>query len=558
MADTITSPRQVDLEADLAAPRGMMLAIGQVHPSKDNLRRMGAGAEADRQMQESVAAAGIYTPIIVRPLPSCDGWEVIDGHRRYSAALAAGMSHIPAIVRASNDAEQLALQAAANIVRAPLAAIDQWRAMVQLQERGFTLADAGHMLGFEDRFARRLSLLGKLHPKILAEIEREGLPSQAHLATIASAPAKVQTAALKASGVWIGGKPARLSWHDLAIACMRTRIPQARAIFDVAASKVVFEEDLFASPGAEDQFTTTNVTGFMKAQQAALDARADGSKGKIQAVEWDEKHGQPALPKGWLAYAYGPKPRGLVSFQAIVPTGYCMGEVRELPAAPKPKPEPKKLAAEPVVVEDAEEAAPPPASARGPITQTGLQLLAQAQTEAIRTRLRTQGPSMDEGELLELLLLALCGKNVRIEGERREQWNITTSFQDLAAQLLDEDGEQRELEPGDGRRLAAEAIARIVVVTPVGGHAGSGRPAHWIGRWIDAAEVMPRLDTPEFLATLSQDTLRACAQELHKPNKGTAKALREQLANRSPKLTVPEALFHAAGPTPVASPTEED
>jgi ParB/RepB/Spo0J family partition protein len=557
MADTIATPRQVDLEADLVAPRALLLPISEVHPCADNLRRTAAGADADRRMHDSVAAAGIFTPILVR-LRQQGGYEVIDGHRRLAAAQLAGIKHVQVIVRAADDAEQLVAQAATNIVRAPLDPVDQWEAIRDLQRRGYTLVDAAHALGLEDRLARRMALLGQLHPDILAQIRQHGMPSKSQLALVASAPQKVQAAALKAKSSWKGkGSQAELSWHDLSIACMRKRLPRAIAIFDTGTSKVVFEEDLFAEPGSDAQFTTSDVAGFMKAQEAALDAEAAASKGKVRVAEWSPKHNQPVIPKSWQPYTFGPKPKGLVTFKAVVPEGYELGRVRAVQAAPKPEPRTAPIPTgsggdEPV-------SAPPPAEpSRGPITKAGLEMLARAQTNAIRTHLRDNARDMDETELLELLLLALCGKNVKVEGERQGSFSLHSSFIDLAAKLVDEKGNQRDQEHGDLRVLAAEAIARMVVVTPIGGFSGSGDPAHWIGAWTNAADCMPSLDTPEFLATLSHDTLRKIAVIRGKPSAGTAKALRDALAGSTPHMPIPEATFGAPGPAPVAADDREE
>jgi ParB/RepB/Spo0J family partition protein len=550
MADTISSPRQVDLEADTAAPRGLLALLSQVHASPDNLRRTPAGAEADRSMRESIATSGFYQPLLVRPLPSGVGWEVMDGHRRRSAAVELGLTHVPVIVRAASDAEQMAAQAATNIVRAPLAPVDQWEAIKALQDRGYSLGDAAHMLGLEERKARRLSLLGQLHPDILEQIRLHGRPSDYQLAAVARAPAKTQAAALKAKSCWKGkGKTAELSWHDLVMACERQRIPLSRAVFKPAEHGVTFEEDLFAEPGSDDQFTTSDVAGFMKAQEAAIYAEAEASKGKVQVADWAASQYQPAIPKDWVTCPFGTKPRGSVVFKAIVPSGHDIGRVTERRAMPKPKPEPRQEpAAAEQQVEDPAEDSPPIASGRGPITQKGYELLAQAQTEAIRTRLRETAERMEESQLLELLLLSLVSGNVRVESNVKYQ---QVSFSDIAATLLDEQGQERDLDHGVIHRLAAEAIARIMVVTPKGGFGGSGNPAHWIGRQIKAVKAMPRLDTADFLATLSHDTLRSLAFAQGLAPAGTAKALRDQLTGRAPTLTVPEAAFGAPGPASV-------
>jgi ParB/RepB/Spo0J family partition protein len=563
MADTISSPRQVDLEADMSAPRGLVALLSQVHPSPDNVRRTPPSDDDNRKMRESVASAGIIEPILVREMPTGCGWEIINGHRRRAAALELGLMHVPIIVRAGGEAEHLAAQAVTNMMHAPLAPVDQWEAIKALQDRGYSLSDAAHMLGLEERKARRLSLLGQLHPDILEQIRLHGRPSDYQLAAVARAPAKTPAAALKAKSCWKGkGKAAELSWHDLVMACERQRIPLSRAVFKPAEHGVAFEEDLFAEPGSNDQFTTSDVIGFMKAQEAALYDEAEASKGKVKVADWSASQYQPAIPKGWEACPYGTKPKGSVVFKAIVPSGHDIGRVTERRAMPKPKPSPKNppadLARSPATVE--EDQAAQPTTARGPITQKGLEMLAEARTQAIRTALRNRAEEMKESELLELLLLALCGSNVQVSGESRA-WNghrMSCDFEDLAAALLDGKGEQRELEHGAVRRLAAEAIARMVVVGPVKSGTSSGLPAQWIGRRLDPQDEMPRLDTAEFLATLSHDALRQVAVRRGVPGTGSAKALRERLIGSAPFMTLPEAAWAQDGPQALPFPQGEE
>jgi ParB/RepB/Spo0J family partition protein len=557
MADIAPTPRQVDLEADLSAPRGMLLPIGDIHPAKDNLRRVSAGEDADRMMRDSVAAAGIFTPILVRPIGAGAGWEVIDGHRRLAAAEQAGVSLVPVTVRASTDAEQMAIQAATNLVRAPLSELDRWEAVKRLQERGYSIEDAARTLGLTVRQGQRISLLAHLHPDILKQIQLHGMPATMHLATIAKAPAKTQQAALKRPASWrMRGKEREISWYDLSIACMQQRIPQGRAVFDIAKSKVVFEEDLFAQPGSEDQFATRDVAGFLREQTAALEREAAASKGKVEAVPLDSRGG-PMLPKGWIAYAMGPKPKGLVTYKSLVQSGPDAGSIVAQQAAPKPKPEKKKPATAPAEAADTETATAP-ASGRGPITQAGLDLIAKAQTEALGKRMRDIAAGLDEAELLELLLLTLCANNVTVHGPLAGGYSARVTFDDVSRTLLDERAEQRELEPLQARRLAGDVIARCLTATARGGYGGSGAPAQWIGRWIEAGAAMPRLDRPEILATLSLDTLREAAFAAGLKPAATAKGLREQLAGQAPALTLPPAAFAASGPQPIPNLTEED
>ena len=55
--------------------------------------------EAMTRTVESIAQYGVLAPLIARPRPDGDGYEIISGHRRQYAAKLAGLDTLPVIVR---------------------------------------------------------------------------------------------------------------------------------------------------------------------------------------------------------------------------------------------------------------------------------------------------------------------------------------------------------------------------------------------------------------------------------------------------------------------------
>lgn len=70
------------------------IAITELYPFPENP----FSVREDMELQESVRAFGIISPLVVRPRES-GGYEVISGHRRIMAAEMAGMETVPAFVR---------------------------------------------------------------------------------------------------------------------------------------------------------------------------------------------------------------------------------------------------------------------------------------------------------------------------------------------------------------------------------------------------------------------------------------------------------------------------
>lgn len=56
-----------------------------------------------QEMVQSIRNNGVLTPILVRPNAASEGYEIISGHNRVSAARLAGLGSIPAIIRNLDD-----------------------------------------------------------------------------------------------------------------------------------------------------------------------------------------------------------------------------------------------------------------------------------------------------------------------------------------------------------------------------------------------------------------------------------------------------------------------
>ena len=73
--------------------------------------------EAMTRTVESIAQYGVLAPLIARPLPDGDGYEIISGHRRQYAAKLAGLETLPVIVRQMSDDAAVILMVDSNLQR---------------------------------------------------------------------------------------------------------------------------------------------------------------------------------------------------------------------------------------------------------------------------------------------------------------------------------------------------------------------------------------------------------------------------------------------------------
>ena len=102
-----------------------------------------------RELADSIKVNGIIQPIVVRRKGS--RFEIVAGERRFRAAEIAGINKIPAMIRATEDSEMLALALVENIHRADLNPIEKAKAYQNFMETfGLTQEQAAQKLG-QDR-----------------------------------------------------------------------------------------------------------------------------------------------------------------------------------------------------------------------------------------------------------------------------------------------------------------------------------------------------------------------------------------------------------------------
>ncbi|MBQ1684811.1 MAG: ParB/RepB/Spo0J family partition protein [Clostridia bacterium] len=89
-----------DGRADL--PQLAELDVESLIPFKDHPFRE-YPEEKMQEMVESVTEHGILMPILVRPIDSGEGYEIISGHNRVEACRRAGIKKIPATIREMDD-----------------------------------------------------------------------------------------------------------------------------------------------------------------------------------------------------------------------------------------------------------------------------------------------------------------------------------------------------------------------------------------------------------------------------------------------------------------------
>jgi ParB family chromosome partitioning protein len=127
-----------------------------------------AVTKPDPALVASVRAHGIIEPLVVRPLG--DGrYEIVAGERRYRAALEAGLTEVPVVVREADDQEAFALAMAENTVRRDLDPLEVLEGVLEgLRRRGFSQEEAEELVRVATNALRKRRESGEA--RILGEV----------------------------------------------------------------------------------------------------------------------------------------------------------------------------------------------------------------------------------------------------------------------------------------------------------------------------------------------------------------------------------------------------
>lgn len=116
-----------------------------------------------KELTASIRTQGVLQPILVRELPPTNGhaqFQIVAGERRWRAAQAAGLTEIPATVKAFDETEALRAQLIENLQREDVHPLDEAAGFQRLQTEGeLSLRELAAQVAKDVRHvARRLAL----------------------------------------------------------------------------------------------------------------------------------------------------------------------------------------------------------------------------------------------------------------------------------------------------------------------------------------------------------------------------------------------------------------
>lgn len=139
-----------------------MLAVGDIKPAGWNVHKA-EDAKGDEFMGlvRSIRANGMIHRILVRRAPD-GGYEIIDGHRRREAAIAAGLQEVPCEIVTAGDNDAKVLTATANVQRIENDPFLEAALVESLRKKGMGMREIAGRLGKSEAYVLRRARLLEL------------------------------------------------------------------------------------------------------------------------------------------------------------------------------------------------------------------------------------------------------------------------------------------------------------------------------------------------------------------------------------------------------------
>jgi len=164
------------------------IPMDQIDPNPFQPRTDFDGAELEN-LAESIRAQGLLQPILIRPHPSAPArYQIVAGERRFRAAMLAGLTEIPSILRAANDSDAAVVALVENLQRQDLNAMEEAEGYQRLlQEFGLTHESLGYAVSKSRSHIGNTIRLLRLPDQIKMEVRSGGL-SSGHARALLSHP----------------------------------------------------------------------------------------------------------------------------------------------------------------------------------------------------------------------------------------------------------------------------------------------------------------------------------------------------------------------------------
>jgi ParB family chromosome partitioning protein len=184
-ADTVTTYPQASAHVDSSAKSMNLMSISQLRANPQQPRQDFSDQEI-AELADSIKTLGVLQPILVRPLTGAPTatFQIVAGERRFRAAIRAGLSQVPVMIKDLSDKETLEIGIVENVQRQGLNPIEEALGYQKLiDEFSLTANEVAERVGKDRATVANTTRLLKLPPQI-QEMLRDGRISVGHAKAI--------------------------------------------------------------------------------------------------------------------------------------------------------------------------------------------------------------------------------------------------------------------------------------------------------------------------------------------------------------------------------------
>jgi len=156
-----------------------VIPISQIDPNPSQPRQRFTAID---EMAASIQEHGVLTPLLARPID--DRFQLIDGERRYRAALQLSMDNLPVSIHAVADETAYVLGVVENLQREGLTPLEEADAYTALQKFGMTQQRIAETISRDQSYVAHKIALRRLPQPLLAFLDAGDL-TETHLRILA-------------------------------------------------------------------------------------------------------------------------------------------------------------------------------------------------------------------------------------------------------------------------------------------------------------------------------------------------------------------------------------
>lgn len=125
-----------------------LISVDKLHPHPDNPRKNVGDIS---ELTASIKKNGVYQNLTIVPTETTGNYTVVMGHRRLTAAKAAGLTEVPCVIASMTPQEQAAAMLAENMQRKDLTPVEEIQGIQMCIELGGTTDTVAEMTGLSKK-----------------------------------------------------------------------------------------------------------------------------------------------------------------------------------------------------------------------------------------------------------------------------------------------------------------------------------------------------------------------------------------------------------------------